>query len=428
MITSTGLRADAVGALDGRFAATPHIDRFAAEAEVVLRAIASSSATIPSLASLLTGLRPWQHQVLLDDDRPLDEEIPTLAATLSNLGYRTTAYLDAALAQRDQGLRRGFDEVRPLRGGGRALADLRSISKESAFLWIHIEEPQPPYRQPPASGSGPPQRVELFELEPYRNPGKALPEPRRQRFLRSYLQHVRRLDLQVGQILDALRDSGGWDQSLVVVTAVHGEEFGEHGQIGHGNHLGRVVIEVPLLIKLPKSQHGRLAGLEAHVATNRLWATVVEASGGVAPPAVAPSLFRTGTEGAVSELYCTNGENFFSLVRGDQQLVRRVRFAPPERFYYLARRFLVREPRLEEPPELPDALFARLTRAFERSRPFTGGVARTSSWRWTDEGIERQPADEALERTLTEALGRLWGSFVDEERTPEEEARTRRSE
>ena len=63
----------------------------------------------------------------------------------------------------------------------------------------------------------------------------------------------------LGRLLAALKHSGQWDKTLLVVTADHGEEFKENGQIAHGGNLGRVLVEVPLVIKLPKGFARKLA-------------------------------------------------------------------------------------------------------------------------------------------------------------------------
>src|SRR6185436_71309 len=121
--------------------------------------------------------------------------------------------------------------------------------------------------------------------------------------------------------------------TLLVVTSIHGEEIGDHGQILHGGNLGRAGLEVPLVIKLPRSSRLRLRPpATQRVATARIWATLVEAVGGEPPPAAAPSLFRDAPPEVLSELYLTNGTNRFSLLEtaadGDLQLLQESRFAP----------------------------------------------------------------------------------------------------
>ena len=142
----------------------------------------------------------------------------------------------------------------------------------------------------------------------------------------------------VGRLLDAVRASGQWDRALIAVTSDHGEEFGEMGQVLHGGNLGRQLIEVPLLVKLPKGFRGALARPAGKAVANaRLFATLVEAAGGTPAPGAAPSLFAPSALPVLSELYSQNGTNQFSLVDGERQLLWTTRFGPAEPGYYTAR-------------------------------------------------------------------------------------------
>ncbi len=176
----------------------------------------------------------------------------------------------------------------------------------------------------------------IAQLEPFFDPTVHLPRPKRRRFWAMYCLNVAWADEQLGRVLDALRASGEWDRTLLVVTANHGEEFGENGQILHGGNLGRPLIEVPLVIKLPARLRAQDPACRRgqRVAAARVWATLVEAAGGETPPAAAPSLFRAAPAEAVSELYPTNGTNQFSFLEGDHQLLWDSRFAPDEPEYY----------------------------------------------------------------------------------------------
>lgn len=344
LITLEGLRADAVGALAAKTAdpasegsATPSLDRFAAEADWVGRGVASSGWAAPAGASIFTGLDPWKHQVLVPSAPGLRPELVTLPEALAALGYRTTGFAGGPWLGATQGYRQGFDVLRPLRRRGRAVrGQLRDVERERDFLWIHLPHPCPPWQRRDWLLDDQEARLDLprevlpEELEVYLDPD-VQPGPAELERLRAlYRNNVAWADVHLGRFLEALRESGHWEQTLVVVTSTHGEELGEEGRVGEGGSLARTLLEVPLVVKLPRG-FGRSLAVppEQRVATARLFSTLVEAAGGKAPPGVAPSLFDPrAPQGVLSELYDLDDSNLFSLVEGDDQLLWRSRLVP----------------------------------------------------------------------------------------------------
>jgi hypothetical protein len=208
-----------------------------------------------------------------------------------------------------------------------------------------------------------------------------------------------------------LRRSGQWETTLLVVTSDHGEEFSEHGQIAHGGNLGRALLDVPLVVKLPAGLTRRLALAPGERPGNvRVPATLVEAAGGKLAPGAAPSLFAPLDKGTLSELYLGNGVNRFSLVEGDLQLLWESRFAPAEPEYYRAR-FAGLGGKPQPPPSEPSAaIFKRLEERFARVLPLTGLPGerpRLSLWRWTAAGSVRVE-DPAATARLARQLKNLW--------------------
>jgi hypothetical protein len=249
-----------------------------------------------------------------------------------------------------------------------------------------------------------------------------------------YRLNVAFADDRLGHFLQAVRESGQWDRTLLVVTSSHGEEFGEKQQILNGGNLGRQLLEVPLAVKLPAASGPKIAVPEGQrPAAARIWATLVEAAGGEVPPAVSPSLFHQlrGVPATVlSELYFTNGTNQFSLLDGDDQLLRESRFAPSQPEYYRARlaemghaNAAVARATLSEPPE---AIFGRLSAAFRSTLPFTGrGTAKLTLERWrAGPGEGSVPVtDPRRTAELAKILMQRWNEFLPGETTPEAEAR-----
>jgi len=431
LITFDALRADVVTER-----LMPHLDAFFAEADWAGRAVAPSSWTVPSMASLMTGVQPWRHGALHSGRAVLRDDLDTLAEVLGRLGFRASAYRTNRWLDADFGYRQGFETFRHLGKGFRAHQHLRRLDGGPELVWIHILPPHTPYlrnedlaRRLGQDLDGLPERIDPLDLEPYYDPATPLPAALREDFWTLYGHNLAWADFQLGQALEALRESGQWDRALVAVTSDHGEEFGEpfarggHGQTGHGGNLSRVLIEVPLAIKLPRGQprdpgSPKPAGRDLAIAPGepvasvRLWATLVEAAGGEPPPEVAPSLFHEAPSGILSELYRLNGVNRFSWIEGDRQLLWESSFATSEPAYYRAR--IERLGGTPVPPlaESPGELLERLDHAFRRAPPLTGRgkPPRFLVLRWEGSGATSLDTDPEEERHLVRALRDFWSA------------------
>lgn len=234
LVTLDTTRADALGTYGQPLEVTPHIDAAAAEGLVFEQARSSSPSTLPSHATLFTGQQPYVHGVRANAGYVLAEESATLAEALRDAGWSTGAEVAAAVLGRFQRLDQGFESYRdPLADGAhaatrhavdvtdRGLAFLREQRHRPFFLWLHYYDPHSPYTPPP----------------PYRD---ALPD-------HPYLGEVRLVDDQVGRVLAAIEALGLRDQTLVVITADHGEGLDEHGEQTHAFFVYDSTMRVPLV-------------------------------------------------------------------------------------------------------------------------------------------------------------------------------------
>jgi sulfatase-like protein len=434
LVTFDSLRADVVGGLGGERGLTPHLDALLRQSDWAGRAIAPSSWGSPSMASLFTGVRPWQHQVLREGVR-LSPALLSLPEALRGLGYETRGFTGEASYSKGGGFDQGFDHLANLGKGTEAAAELEKLDGGRRFVWVHIPEPQAPYVRRPKLASrldvgrlGLPARIQPNQLALYFDPAVSLPPGRRRRFWTMYRFNVAWADERLGRLLTALRQSGQWDNTLLAVTSTHGEEFGEKDQILNGGNLGRQLLEVPFAVKLPAGFNRRIAvPADRRVAAARLWATLVEAAGGEVPPAMAPSLFRRAPEAVLSELYLTNGTNRFSLVEGDDQLLWESSFAPPEPEYYRARlarmsrgNARVARAELSVPP---GEIFGRLLAGFRATPPLSGrGEPRLTLERWETWG-SRRVSDPRRTAELARLLARTWNELLPAEAPPGVESR-----
>ncbi|MCY3968591.1 MAG: sulfatase [Acidobacteria bacterium] len=390
LITIDALRADLVGT-----GLMPHLDRLAEDADWAGTAITSSSWTVPSMASLFVGRQPWRHGGWHGARAALRDDLPTLPEILRDLGFRNAAFRSNPWLTRDYGYVRGFERFGPVSRMERVTEVLRGLDGGPQFVWMHVLPPHAPYRlhapyldRLTAPRDDLPARITPLEMRRFADPAIPLDPDQRERAWQLYQLNAAHADALVGAMLEALRESGTSDDALIAVTSDHGEEFGENGQVLHGNSLHRVLIEVPLIVKLP-ARWSRPLDPGPVVANYRLFSTLIEAAGGSPPPGSPPSLFTASHAGALSELYLGNGVNQVSLVEGGRQLVWESRFAPAEERYYDAMLALADgEPSMPLAEE-PEEIVARLERRFEAAPPLMGapgGRPRLEAFEWSVDG------------------------------------------
>ncbi len=250
LVTIDTLRADHVGAYGAENAHTPTLDTLAREGVRFETAIASCPLTLPSHATLLTGLQPPSHGVRDNGFFRLGPEAVTLAERLEASGWSTGAVVGAFVLARRFGLDQGFgvydDEVSVRRANygsylerraadvtDRALEVLERLP-EPFFLWVHYYDPHAAY--------DPPQRW-----------ADALPG-------RPYDGEIAYVDAELGRLLEGLRAARRLERTLVVATSDHGESFGAHDEETHGYTLYDATLAVPLLLRGPGVPTGRVVG------------------------------------------------------------------------------------------------------------------------------------------------------------------------
>ncbi len=293
------LRVDRLGCYGSRRGLTPRIDAFAARALLFERAVAQATWTRPAVASIFTGLGPLQHGVRTLDDR-LPAAAVTLAERLRAAGYRTAAFSTNAHVTRETGLAQGFEhfDFSPEAATSdavnrRALAWLPAGPGEAPFFaYVHALDPHAPYTPPSdlrarfAPGVSPRTGTRAGVQRAYAARGAE-----RARLVadlaRLYDAEVAANDRSFGALLDALAARRLLERTVVVLLADHGEEFDEHGALGHANNLYAETLSIPLVVKLPRQARGwRVAALAQQIDV----APTLAALAGLAPPAGLPGL------------------------------------------------------------------------------------------------------------------------------------------
>jgi arylsulfatase A-like enzyme len=278
-------RADRLGVY-GYERATHFLDAMAKESVVWDRAYAPSSWTVPSIASLFLAQQPFEHRVAVVMAVLPDSSV-TLAEELKKAGYRTGGFSANIEITAEAGFDQGFDTFRTI---FKAPKDDAKKVNEAALLWLdeignakdaplfmylQYMEPHSPYRDHPfiTATEPPPLPGEWadYKLAERVNEGafllatgKPLPEPWKLtppelgRLKALYDGEVTYLDRQIAAFLLELERRGLLENSIIVVTADHGEHLGEHGLLSHGNTLYEEVIKIPLIVRLPNKEHRRI--------------------------------------------------------------------------------------------------------------------------------------------------------------------------
>jgi choline-sulfatase len=245
IISVDTLRSDHLPSYGYRGVETPAIAAFSLDAIVFDHAYSHCPLTLPSHATILTGLLPAETGVHDNMGFRLDARHPTLAEVLKQNGYATGAAVSAYVLRGETGISRGFDfyDDRIPERAGEALGGIQRSGVETEaiadkwigdhsggpfFFFLHLYEPHAPYDAP----------------EPYRS-----------RF-KPYDAEIATADAIVGRFLDSLKRRGLYDRALIVFLSDHGEGLGDHGEDEHGIFLYREAIQVPLMVKLPGSTRG----------------------------------------------------------------------------------------------------------------------------------------------------------------------------
>jgi choline-sulfatase len=242
LISIDTLRADHLR-LYGGVVAAPHIEALAADGVVYRAAFSHSPQTLPSHASLLTGLLPFEHGARDNVGFTLNRDVVSLAERVRRAGYATGAAVSSYILRKETGIDRGFDEYdaafdapagpevtigqvqRPGADTVRRANDwITRHDRGPLFFFLHLYEPHTPYTPP---------------------------SPYREQYHHPYDGEIAYADSLVGGTIELLKSRGLYQQALIVLTSDHGEGLGDHDEQEHGIFLYQSVAHVPLIVKWP---------------------------------------------------------------------------------------------------------------------------------------------------------------------------------
>jgi arylsulfatase A-like enzyme len=257
LISLDTLRGDHLdGSLDG-IPIMPELRRIAERGTAFENAFSTYPSTSASHMTMFTGLYPSTHQVVFAT-HTLAATIPTLPEILAAHGYATVGVTEDAMLAAQAGFMRGFDYYREFKGRtmwetvgqiektfSTGLRWIEQHPGERFFLFLHTYEVHTPYE--------PPAEYDVFKT--WERDGTRAPiDASAPKFVvdrHRYAGEAHYTDVVVKQLFDRLAELGVLDDTIVVVTSDHGDEFGEHGMIGHAKTAYDEVLHVPLVIVAP---------------------------------------------------------------------------------------------------------------------------------------------------------------------------------
>ncbi|MCP3915235.1 MAG: sulfatase-like hydrolase/transferase [bacterium] len=400
LVTFDTTRADHVGCYGYSKASTPNLDNMAQRGVTFERCITAAPITLPSHASILTGLYPFHHGARNNGTHFLPEEVPTLAEALSAAGFSTGAVVSALVLDSRYGLDQGFDayddnlanaeraplfmfrETKALDTAQRAIRWLQDRADERWFLWVHFFDPHANYEPP--------------EVYAARCPDSP------------YDGEIAYADAGLGEVLESLRTLGKLDETLVVMTSDHGEGLGEHGESTHSMFIYDATTRVPLIFMHPSlAQRKRVRGVVSSV---DIVPTVLElldvpAGGSFDGQSVARAMLvpdgRHAPRPAYSEAMSPYYNHGWSDLRGLRDEAGRFIRAPKPELYDLRRDGRELNNLFPKAPELAEPYDARLASLL----PTTEADVRGDDIRSMDPEV----------RASLAALGYVWDSTEDGE-------------
>ena len=269
LIVVDTLRADHLGAWGYGRPTSPNIDKLAASGVRFSRSSSQAPWTTPSIGSLMTSRYPVELG-FRDERTALPEGVTTLAEHLRTAGLATGAIVSHSFCSDEYNFDQGFESFDDSNVLGHVGASSQGVTdlavrfleehkEKPFFLWTHYFDPHFAYTEHPehsfpreAPYEGPVESEMRFsEL-------RALPlgPADADELRRLYDSEIAFTDASIGRLLDKLDELGLSDETLVIFTADHGEEFLDHGKIGHSKTLYEELLHVPTIVRCPHWQPG----------------------------------------------------------------------------------------------------------------------------------------------------------------------------
>lgn len=275
LISLDTLRADRLGAYGYSRDTSPTIDALANEGAIFYNHVSVSSWTLPTHVSIFSGLYPTTHGVTRDGMK-IGKDTDLMAEVLARSGYRTFAFTGGHYVGKRYGFDRGFESY--LNSDGMTIDSKRGfyssikltmqkvkeLSKEERFfIFLHTFDIHCPYNPPEPyyslfkSDGAATIEADKCGVTFYNKRGVSKEEALY--ISDRYDGSIRWADDNLKLLLDFLKSEDLYDNTIIIITSDHGEEFLEHGQIGHQESLHRELLMTPLIITGPGVKRSKIA-------------------------------------------------------------------------------------------------------------------------------------------------------------------------
>jgi arylsulfatase A-like enzyme len=343
-IVIDALRRDHLGANGYARPTSPTIDRLASEGLLFARTVVHASQTVPSMLSILTSKLPSEHGVQYDSASGsfgpdgltaapvVDEGLVLMAEIFAGAGFHTAAIVANPWLRRAHGFAQGYAEYTELDGGdGRdvtALArqTLLDHRGERAFLYLHYMDVHSPYAGYPSDRRGVPPPFERPEGGRYRYHNGLATGIRAEDLaytMTLYDEGIYYVDQLISKLLAFLAAEGMDRDATIVVLSDHGDEFMEHGGLGHGTTLHAELIQSFAILWSPRRVEARR--FEGCARGIDVLPTLLSLHGIAAPPGLrGVDLLEPGARAACAAETVSELADEKALIAHGWKLVRRV--------------------------------------------------------------------------------------------------------
>lgn len=335
------LRADHLSCYGYERDTSPNIDALSRESVLFEWAFGPAPNTLPSQTTILSSLHPTVHGAFSEEDR-VPEEVTTLAEVLNDAGFRTAAFTDGGFMSKMFGLSQGFELYDGRRGGLERTGDkilqwVRQHAQENFLLLVHTYDVHAPYDPPepfksrytdgleaPTPGFEPTIEKLLEVRKSHFTPNPTPLPPNDLAFsVARYDGGIRYVDNWIGIFVDELKTLGLLDRATLVVLSDHGEEFQEHGSVGH-EKIYSTVTHIPMIFRFPGGNVRQR--IDKVVSAVDVMPTLLDVAGVAPPPSVQGRSLVPLMQGTAQGPYLAFGEsNYFGKRRfiafGDHRLL-----------------------------------------------------------------------------------------------------------
>ena len=249
---------------------TPGLDALVRAASVMTNARTQENWTKPSVATLLSSLLPWEHGATTDE-AVVPNSVELMPEILRERGFYTGAFITNGYVSDKFGFKQGWHtyrnyirEGRPNRAQHVAADVLEWLDNrpqdQPFFLYVHTIDPHVPYKPPEHF-------LNMYDSAPYagvvdfKRDGTLLENIKigrtklnardKERLVALYDAEISYHDAHFAAMIEGLERRGLSDNTMIVITADHGEEFWDHGSVGHGHSVYDELLHVPLVVKVP---------------------------------------------------------------------------------------------------------------------------------------------------------------------------------